>query len=133
MTRKNQDNNTKTDAIIYLRVSTEEQVDNFSLDTQEDLCRKEAIRKGYRVVKVFREEGKSAGEELKKEGYAQAKALENQGGNVFVKKANEEAAKKLRSETDKKVKDLNKETEKKALAVEAEGIKKADSILAKKK
>ena len=60
MTRRKQENNTKTDAIIYLRVSTEEQVDNFSLDTQEDLCRKEAIRKSYRVVKVFREEGKSA-------------------------------------------------------------------------
>lgn len=52
--------NTKTDAIIYLRVSTEEQVDNFSLATQEDICRKEAARKGLRVVKIFREEGKSA-------------------------------------------------------------------------
>ena len=52
--------NTKTDAIIYLRVSTEEQVDNFSLDTQEDICRKEAVRRGLRIVKTFREEGKSA-------------------------------------------------------------------------
>lgn len=47
-------------AILYLRVSTEEQVDNFSLDTQEDICRKEAKRKGYIVTEVFREEGKSA-------------------------------------------------------------------------
>ncbi len=47
-------------AILYLRVSTEEQVDNFSLDTQEDICRKEAKRKGYIVTQVFREEGKSA-------------------------------------------------------------------------
>ncbi len=53
-------NTTKTDAIIYLRVSTEEQVDNFSLDTQEELCRKEAVRKGFRVIRIFREEGKSA-------------------------------------------------------------------------
>lgn len=52
--------NNKTDAIIYLRVSTEEQVDNFSLDTQEDICRKEAVRRGLRIVKTFREEGKSA-------------------------------------------------------------------------
>lgn len=52
--------NSKTDAVIYLRVSTEEQVDNFSLDTQEDICRKEAIRRGMQVVEVFREEGKSA-------------------------------------------------------------------------
>lgn len=50
----------KTDAVIYLRVSTEEQVDNYSLDTQEDICRKEAQRKGYKIIKVFREEGRSA-------------------------------------------------------------------------
>jgi site-specific DNA recombinase len=47
-------------AIIYLRVSTEEQVDNFSLKTQEDICRKEATRRGYNITDVFREEGKSA-------------------------------------------------------------------------
>lgn len=47
-------------AIIYLRVSTEEQVDNFSLDTQEDICRKEAEKRGYEVIEVFREEGRSA-------------------------------------------------------------------------
>ena len=47
-------------AVIYLRVSTEEQVDNFSLGTQEEICRKDATRKGYEIVKVFREEGKSA-------------------------------------------------------------------------
>ena len=47
-------------AVIYLRVSTEEQVDNFSLDTQEELCRKEATKRGYQIVEVFREEGRSA-------------------------------------------------------------------------
>ncbi|MEP7167418.1 MAG: recombinase family protein, partial [Candidatus Woesebacteria bacterium] len=47
-------------AIIYLRVSTEEQVDNFSLDTQEEICRKEAVKRGYEIIDVFREEGKSA-------------------------------------------------------------------------
>lgn len=47
-------------AIIYLRVSTEEQVDNFSLGTQEEICRKEALRRGFEIVQVFREEGKSA-------------------------------------------------------------------------
>ncbi len=47
-------------AIIYLRVSSEEQIDNFSLDTQEDICRKEALKRGYEVIEVFREEGKSA-------------------------------------------------------------------------
>jgi site-specific DNA recombinase len=47
-------------AVVYLRVSKEEQVDNFSLGTQEELCRKDAIRRGYNVIEVFREEGKSA-------------------------------------------------------------------------
>ncbi len=47
-------------AIIYLRVSTEEQVDNFSLETQERICTQEAQRRGMEVIKVFREEGKSA-------------------------------------------------------------------------
>ncbi len=47
-------------AVIYLRVSTEEQVDNFSLETQEDICRKEAAKRGYEVIEVFREEGRSA-------------------------------------------------------------------------
>jgi site-specific DNA recombinase len=47
-------------AVLYLRVSTEEQVDNFSLGTQEEICRKEAARRGYQVIEIFREEGKSA-------------------------------------------------------------------------
>ncbi len=47
-------------AILYLRVSTEEQVDNYSLGTQEEVCRREMDRLGYTVTEVFREEGKSA-------------------------------------------------------------------------
>jgi site-specific DNA recombinase len=47
-------------AVLYLRVSTEEQVDNFSLDTQEEICRREAEKKGYEVIEIFREEGRSA-------------------------------------------------------------------------
>ena len=47
-------------AIIYLRVSTEEQVDNFSLETQEKICRQEAERRGMEVAQVFKEEGRSA-------------------------------------------------------------------------
>ena len=50
----------KQSAVIYLRVSTEEQVDNYSLDTQADLCRKEAERRGFEVLEIFREEGRSA-------------------------------------------------------------------------
>ncbi len=47
-------------AVIYLRVSTEEQVENYSLETQLDICVKEAERRGLGVLKVFREEGRSA-------------------------------------------------------------------------
>lgn len=47
-------------AIIYLRVSTEDQVENYSLGTQEEICRREALHRGYEVAEVFREEGKSA-------------------------------------------------------------------------
>ena len=47
-------------AIVYLRVSTEEQVDNFSLETQNDICKKEAEKRGYQIIETFREEGRSA-------------------------------------------------------------------------
>jgi DNA invertase Pin-like site-specific DNA recombinase len=47
-------------AIMYLRVSTEEQVDNFSLGTQEKLCKQEAERRWMGIIKIFREEGRSA-------------------------------------------------------------------------
>ena len=47
-------------AVIYLRVSTEEQVDNYSLETQENICKKEAERMKIEITRVFREEGRSA-------------------------------------------------------------------------
>jgi site-specific DNA recombinase len=55
-----QSKNEITKGVVYLRVSTEEQVDNFSLDTQQDICLKEAQRRGIEIVKIFREEGRSA-------------------------------------------------------------------------
>jgi len=45
---------------INLRVSTEEQCDNYSLETQEDICKKEAERRKYQIEEIFREEGRSA-------------------------------------------------------------------------
>lgn len=47
-------------AVLYLRVSTEEQVDNYSLKTQEEICKKEADRRGFKIEKIFKEEGRSA-------------------------------------------------------------------------
>ena len=47
-------------AYVYLRVSSEEQVTNFSLDNQKDYCLREAERQGYEIVQIYREEGVSA-------------------------------------------------------------------------
>lgn len=47
-------------AYVYLRVSTAEQVENYSLDTQERSCFEFCEREGLDVVRVFREEGESA-------------------------------------------------------------------------
>ncbi len=47
-------------ALIYVRVSSEEQVSNTSLKNQEDTCRRWCEREGYEVSEVFRDEGESA-------------------------------------------------------------------------
>lgn len=47
-------------AVIYCRVSTKEQVDNFSLENQQKICREYAARSGFVVVEVFVDEGESA-------------------------------------------------------------------------
>lgn len=52
--------NYKKKALIYIRVSSEEQVENYSLGTQEEICKRTARLKGLEVVEVFREEGRSA-------------------------------------------------------------------------
>ncbi len=47
-------------AYLYLRVSTEEQVSNLSLDTQEAECRAICAKNAWPIAEVFREEGASA-------------------------------------------------------------------------
>jgi site-specific DNA recombinase len=47
-------------AVIYCRVSTKDQVENFSLSTQQKACRDYCTRNGFAVDKVFVEEGESA-------------------------------------------------------------------------
>ena len=46
--------------IIYVRVSSEEQVKGTSLENQDELCRAYCKNKGIEVVEIFREEGASA-------------------------------------------------------------------------
>ena len=47
-------------AVIYCRVSSKEQVDNFSLPTQEAACRDYCSRNEWSVAEVFIERGESA-------------------------------------------------------------------------
>lgn len=47
-------------AVIYIRVSDPSQVDNNSLETQENICKSFAKSKNIEIVRVFREEGISA-------------------------------------------------------------------------
>jgi len=49
-----------TAAVLYVRVSTAEQLDNYSLATQERACREYCAQHGLTVDRVFREEGESA-------------------------------------------------------------------------
>jgi site-specific DNA recombinase len=44
---------------IYVRVSTDDQVDGYSLTTQEEACRKYAELKGWQVADVYKDEGYS--------------------------------------------------------------------------
>jgi DNA invertase Pin-like site-specific DNA recombinase len=47
-------------ALIYCRVSTEEQAEQgYSLDAQEKLCRAFALNNGYSVAGIYRDEGRS--------------------------------------------------------------------------
>ncbi len=46
--------------ILYLRVSSEDQVKNFSLSSQEEICKASASRLGYEITNIFKEEGQSA-------------------------------------------------------------------------
>lgn len=75
-------------AVIYLRVSTEEQVENYSLGTQEGICRKEADKRNIEVAMTFREEGRSAktitGRPVLMEMLAYCKKHKREIGSVIV-------------------------------------------------
>ena len=58
--RSNPSTNGINRAVIYCRVSTKDQVENFSLATQEKACRDYCTRNNFVVDKVFVEEGESA-------------------------------------------------------------------------
>ena len=43
--------------VIYIRVSSKEQLKNNSLEVQEEMCRKYSEKAGHEVLAVFKEEG----------------------------------------------------------------------------
>src|SRR5258708_13504811 len=43
-------------AVLYARVSTDEQANNYSLPTQLEACRQLAQQKGYTILKEFQED-----------------------------------------------------------------------------
>jgi site-specific DNA recombinase len=45
----------KSGAVVYCRVSTKDQLQNFSIETQERACREYCARNGYSVIGVFQE------------------------------------------------------------------------------
>lgn len=47
-------------AVLYVRVSTADQVQNYSLETQRRACVDYCSREGIEVDRIFREEGESA-------------------------------------------------------------------------
>src|SRR4051794_13942520 len=47
-------------ALLYLRVSTKEQLQNLSMEVQEGRCREWCDRQGYEVAGVFHDDGVSA-------------------------------------------------------------------------
>lgn len=49
-----------TTAVTYLRVSSADQVQNTSLDDQDERTKKHLAEKGWNLLRVFREEGRSA-------------------------------------------------------------------------
>lgn len=54
------ENQKKKRAVIYCRVSSDRQVENYSLETQEKICSEYAERNNFEVVEKFIEEGESA-------------------------------------------------------------------------
>lgn len=47
-------------AVGYVRVSSEEQIKNYSLANQADKCKEYCLHNDYKLLKIFKDEGKSA-------------------------------------------------------------------------
>src|SRR5687768_9821207 len=72
-------------AAIYVRVSSKEQVEGYSLDAQRRACRELCASRGYQVVAEYADEGLSAHTDnlTKRPGFAQMLA-DAEGGRFGV-------------------------------------------------
>ncbi|WP_254907298.1 MULTISPECIES: recombinase family protein [unclassified Enterococcus] len=74
--------NTRKRAVLYIRVSTQEQAEEgHSIPAQEKMGREEAARKGYDVIEVYADEGKS-GKTIKNR-FAYQRMMEDVSKNKF--------------------------------------------------
>ena len=74
-------------AVVYTRVSSEEQVAGTSLETQERSCKDAAARLGLAVVAVFTDAGKSAKSVVGRDGLAAAvRECQKRGATLVVHK-----------------------------------------------
>lgn len=73
-------------AIIYARVSTEEQAEEgYSLDAQIEKCKERCKQKGWTIVKILREEGRSAKDIMGRPKFLEAiQMLKNGEADVIV-------------------------------------------------
>ena len=71
-------------AVIYVRVSTKEQIENLSLPTQLRACEDYCRRHGYEILERFHEEGESAKTTERTQLQALLKYCRTRKGNVHV-------------------------------------------------
>ena len=90
--------------------------------------KKKIMDEAAKKAQMAKDEAKKLSEETKKNGYAQADALQNKGGNPLEKVANKKLAEKLRKETDDKSAKIVSEGDAKADAIMKEAQKQADAI-----
>ncbi len=72
----------KTNAVVYCRVSTDEQVENLSLGTQEQRSITYCSQKGWMVTRIFRDEGQSAKTALRPEFQEMVKYCKNEHNGI---------------------------------------------------
>src|SRR4051794_37531215 len=56
-------------SVIYIRVSDKSQVDGYSLEDQERACREYAQARGWTVLQVYADEGRSAYRDVRRPQY----------------------------------------------------------------